>query len=258
VSSGDFKALFKWSAGKRVSKTDKAKSAFVLTKEQVEVFATAGLSLQLGNPKPTVRISVLGETGTQLESSYYLSERKGSGRTPEPRVGKQFIGDWLNVGDKVFIATDGERLVAWRNRSRLEAEVLEDEAVAKVSTKRLLAHLATLSPLPVKQKVTRQEFKRSRAVIELVLRRAKGQCEYPGCTSQPVITTSGNPFLEVHHIEWLRNGGRDHPDNAVALCPRCHRAQHHDMHRHQLKEELAAALKAMDSTWALDTGQTRT
>ncbi|WP_163591073.1 HNH endonuclease, partial [Klebsiella variicola] len=36
----------------------------------------------------------------------------------------------------------------------------------------------------------------------------------------------GTPFLEVHHIEWLSNGGEDSVENAIALCPNCHRQAH--------------------------------
>lgn len=33
----------------------------------------------------------------------------------------------------------------------------------------------------------------------------------------------GQPFLEVHHIHYLSNGGNDTIDNVIALCPNCHR-----------------------------------
>ena len=39
--------------------------------------------------------------------------------------------------------------------------------------------------------------------------------------------TEGDPFLEVHHIKWLARKGNDTLDNAVALCPNCHRRMHH-------------------------------
>ena len=34
-------------------------------------------------------------------------------------------------------------------------------------------------------------------------------------------------FLEVHHIKWLSNGGEDSVENALALCPNCHRQAHY-------------------------------
>ncbi|MCM7737031.1 HNH endonuclease [Enterobacter hormaechei] len=43
----------------------------------------------------------------------------------------------------------------------------------------------------------------------------------------PFLKVDGTPFLEVHHIEWLSNGGEDSVENAIALCPNCHRQAHY-------------------------------
>jgi 5-methylcytosine-specific restriction protein A len=32
--------------------------------------------------------------------------------------------------------------------------------------------------------------------------------------------------LECHHVVWLAEGGDDHIENTVALCPNCHRRMH--------------------------------
>ena len=37
----------------------------------------------------------------------------------------------------------------------------------------------------------------------------------------------GTPYLESHHIIWLKDGGADSLENTVALCPNCHRKMHH-------------------------------
>ena len=36
----------------------------------------------------------------------------------------------------------------------------------------------------------------------------------------------GTHYLEVHHIDQLAKGGADTVENAVALCPNCHRKMH--------------------------------
>lgn len=62
-------------------------------------------------------------------------------------------------------------------------------------------------------------------VAEYAKRKAKGicqLCEKPAPFSNP----SGIPYLEVHHIIWLANGGEDSIKNTVALCPNCHRKMH--------------------------------
>ncbi|THE64894.1 HNH endonuclease [Salinadaptatus halalkaliphilus] len=62
-------------------------------------------------------------------------------------------------------------------------------------------------------------------VIYWVLR-ADGVCQ--GCDEPaPFTDTDGEPFLEVHHLQRRSDGGPDHPDNVVALCPNCHRRVHH-------------------------------
>lgn len=70
-----------------------------------------------------------------------------------------------------------------------------------------------------------KNYQRSDAVIEKVLRCAKGICEL--CKSPaPFIKTDKSAYLEVHHIDQLAKGGADTVENAVALCPNCHRKMH--------------------------------
>ncbi|MFE7131856.1 HNH endonuclease [Streptomyces sp. NPDC057638] len=70
---------------------------------------------------------------------------------------------------------------------------------------------------------TRQTPRRSRAARAAVLSRSRGRCENPGCAGQPDdVTRGGEPILEVDHVVELSAGGRDHPEQMVALCPNCH------------------------------------
>jgi 5-methylcytosine-specific restriction protein A len=62
-------------------------------------------------------------------------------------------------------------------------------------------------------------------VTEYAKRRAKGVCQLCGCPA-PFKNSKGEPFLECHHIKWLSKGGNDSIDNAVGLCPNCHRKMH--------------------------------
>lgn len=67
---------------------------------------------------------------------------------------------------------------------------------------------------------------RSEVVKRYALRAADGICQ--GCNENaPFIGTDGEPFLEVHHLSRRSDGGPDHPDNVVALCPNCHRRVHY-------------------------------
>lgn len=75
------------------------------------------------------------------------------------------------------------------------------------------------------REVVRNEHIRNPSVIEFAKRRAKGLCDL--CEKPaPFMTQKGEPYLEVHHIKWLANGGEDSVENTVALCPNCHRRMH--------------------------------
>ena len=57
------------------------------------------------------------------------------------------------------------------------------------------------------------------------LERANGNCQL--CEKPaPFLKKDGNPYLEVHHIDYLANKGSDTIDNVAALCPNCHRKMH--------------------------------
>lgn len=78
---------------------------------------------------------------------------------------------------------------------------------------------------PQRTAATSTVFLRDPRVKAYVLRRAKGKCE--ACSNPaPFRTTLGLDFLEVHHMKPLAEGGSDRVQNAVALCPNCHRAMH--------------------------------
>lgn len=68
-------------------------------------------------------------------------------------------------------------------------------------------------------------YVRDRYVSEYVKRRANGICQLCGQPA-PFMNSKGEPFLETHHVIWLADGGDDSINNAVALCPNCHRKMH--------------------------------
>ena len=67
---------------------------------------------------------------------------------------------------------------------------------------------------------------RSAAIKKYARARANGICE--GCRKEaPFTTTAGVPYLEVHHVRSLSDGGPDDPRYVVAICPTCHRRAHY-------------------------------
>ena len=89
-------------------------------------------------------------------------------------------------------------------------------------------------------------FPRDPNVIAWVLVQAAGNCELC-CSSAPFTRDNGEPFLEVHHVKRLADGGPDTTDNAVALCPNCHRHLHYGKDRAKRTKALIAALPRLSA-----------
>ena len=81
---------------------------------------------------------------------------------------------------------------------------------------------------PMRVPTTVSTFVRDADVKAWVLRRANGTCEC--CDKQaPFKMPDGTPYLEVHHLRTLADGGSDTVTNAVGICPNCHRELHYGM-----------------------------
>ena len=67
---------------------------------------------------------------------------------------------------------------------------------------------------------------RSPDIVAERLYLANGICE--DCKQKAPFNrkSDGTPYLEVHHIKPLSEGGKDTLKNTVALCPNCHRKRH--------------------------------
>jgi 5-methylcytosine-specific restriction protein A len=72
-----------------------------------------------------------------------------------------------------------------------------------------------------------RDYMRNPDVIAEVLVRAGGVCEVCGNPAPFRRRADGSPYLEVHHKIRLADGGDDTVENAIALCPNCHRQQHY-------------------------------
>jgi 5-methylcytosine-specific restriction endonuclease McrA len=108
--------------------------------------------------------------------------------------------------------------------SRLSSNYNESVA-GNLSIDQLKRKAENFPQKPRKREIETYEYDRNPYVIRLAKLKANGVCQLCGSTA-PFITKDGEPFLEVHHIEWLSNNGKDIIENAIALCPNCHRKMH--------------------------------
>ncbi len=96
------------------------------------------------------------------------------------------------------------------------------------STRRTRLLSAPVTPKKVTVQTT--VFIRNEDVVAEVLFQAKGKCGACKKDAPFVRQSNATPYLEVHHINPLANNGEDTVENAIALCPNCHRKAHFGPH----------------------------
>lgn len=106
-------------------------------------------------------------------------------------------------------------------------EVQEVRKIGREKRQKVLAERTDTKPK--EHEVTRTEYMRSPYVVVEVLDRAKGICEKCNSKAPFIRASDGTPYLEVHHKIQLCYGGEDTVENAIAVCPNCHRELHFGM-----------------------------
>jgi 5-methylcytosine-specific restriction endonuclease McrA len=108
-------------------------------------------------------------------------------------------------------------------QSQVQQNIERSRATDPVNRRKRLAEAASK---PKRMTVQTTVYSRNADVIQEALERAEGV--YEGCNAPaPFIRASdGTPYLEVHHKVQLSKGGDDTVENAIALCPNCHRKMH--------------------------------
>lgn len=90
---------------------------------------------------------------------------------------------------------------------------------------------------------TSSQYYRSNRIKEYAKARADGVCECCG-EPAPFADEGGEPYLEVHHVDELGEGGADHPNRVVAVCPTCHRRVHYGNDGKELNSLLQEKLES--------------
>lgn len=87
--------------------------------------------------------------------------------------------------------------------------------------------LASAPKFPRRTVTTTSVFDRNPDVVAEVLFQSKGTCGRCKGLAPFLRKSNGTPYLEVHHCVPLAQGGEDTVENAIALCPNCHRESHY-------------------------------
>lgn len=144
----------------------------------------------------------------------YLKRAAVSGRAPDHRT----------VHNTVLAA----EIQTWTSQPALDE--LFQSAVRTAMAADALSRRQRLMRAPRKPTTRTMEvrvFDRNPDVVAEVLIRAAGTCEDCGAPAPFLRAADGTPYLEVHHRIRLADGGDDTIENAIALCPNCHRKQHY-------------------------------
>jgi 5-methylcytosine-specific restriction enzyme A len=133
---------------------------------------------------------------------------------------------WIFPLKKIIDEKVTTEMVAAITEEDFENKLRFKERQARVlSNSELKNNLETVPKKPDVQSVVSKRYEPSAIVAEFARRNAQGKCQLCNSTA-PFLNKDFVPFLEIHHIEWLSKGGTDTIDNAVALCPNCHRKMH--------------------------------
>lgn len=180
------------------------------------------LSLLLPSPIPEAREAVLGARGEWVWG-------------PTLQIGRGSVRRILNlIDDEDFSERDLEK---FRRLSALMLDGAATPAVELVAESDFEASVAEAlkrplgrvsgNKFPLQKEVRSFQYQRDPKVVAHALLKAEGICH--DCRKQgPFISrVTGLPYLEVHHVRMLKDGGSDTPDNVIAVCPNCHRKRHY-------------------------------
>jgi len=102
---------------------------------------------------------------------------------------------------------------------------LKEKQAKKLSDQELRRRAMLAGKIAGRRTISSLQFERNIWVSEYTKRKANGICQL--CNKNaPFNNKSGIPYLETHYIVSLSAGGDDSIQNAVALCPNCHRKMH--------------------------------
>jgi len=138
-------------------------------------------------------------------------------RTPVQRQGSGFF-------DQIEVLPSAGATIPQAIEASFEEQVANSLRLTHAAR---LQRLARAPSQPARVEVTTFVFARNPDVVAEVLYRAGGKCE--ACQSPAPFERrpDRSPYLEVHHTTPLAAGGDDTVENAVALCPNCHRKAHY-------------------------------
>jgi hypothetical protein len=234
----------------RVSQYDDATGEFVLRRggagrgdgtwldEELRAVVSAYTAMQAAaRTRATINSGAVidGLSGTLGRPSQAVADRMGDVSTLLSLLGRDWIAE-------VAPNKDVDPAICSRLASLLaaKAEIDLPEAAERIELKRLATTSLDRPDGVIEPERTATQtttFVRDVRVKAWVLKRAAGTCECCRLRA-PFCDAVGEPYLEVHHVRRLADGGSDTISNAAALCPNCHRELHYGRDAHTKRADL--------------------
>jgi 5-methylcytosine-specific restriction endonuclease McrA len=126
------------------------------------------------------------------------------------------------IDNPIYEKTDLPTLTSF-----LEEEEYKIKKAKRLSRQKRKEILEKSDPKPSRTIVSQVVFNRNQYVVAEILDRANGICEKCKNPAPFIKDNDKKPYLEVHHVTPLAEGGDDTIENAIALCPNCHRHAHY-------------------------------
>lgn len=185
---------------------------------------------------PNILLGVKAPEEIRLDIGRAVSELKEDPRT-ESKGGNRFKR--VLIHSPLLSAEDWVHIASNSVKTTLLAPTKDSERLDKIVSELLKKPITkpTGNENPKQSETTYTTFLRDPCVKAWVLQNAKGTCE--ACSSSaPFERNDGSPYLEVHHVLPLAEGGSDTVENTIAVCPNCHCNLHFGKSRNELKQSI--------------------
>ncbi|WP_146037372.1 HNH endonuclease [Novosphingobium guangzhouense] len=199
--------------------------------------------------KSLLRRNVLRESLPKRGEAAYERRMQNISAVIE-ELGLPFVGGYPPLKN---VGRVKDSIITLINLHWARAQVWEKPTANEVDLKTRIAsaaqRIAKLSPpsgnkLVSRVTVSSQTFVRDPNVIAWVNESAAGLCEACG-DAAPFNRPDGLPYLEVHHVRPLSEGGPDTVDNSIAACPNCHRRLHHAEDKKEFRKAVIARVSRL-------------
>lgn len=180
------------------------------------------------------------EIGREQANLKINSSTLGGNRTKRVLLHSSLLNrkDWDAVAEGTFDSDEFKKqlTIPTLNRAILESRV------SAIFCKNLVKPPGNLRPgHAVIQAVS---YMRDPAVKAWVLNNASGFCEL--CNDEaPFLKDDGVPYLEVHHVRPLAEGGSDTLSNTIALCPNCHMRLHYGVAKLKQRDNIVKKIERL-------------